>query len=125
MSEKQEAILYIGTHASDEIEKAAMPFVMANAAIAMDIEATVCLQGSGVYLAQKGYAKHLPKPGGFPPLVELIDTFVELGGKLLVCVPCIKERNIDETADLIEGAETTAAGKLNLLAMEADAVLVY
>jgi uncharacterized protein involved in oxidation of intracellular sulfur len=124
MTEKQEKVLYIGTHASDDPEKAAMPFVMANAALAMDINATVCLQGSAVYLAQKQHAEHLPKPGGFPSVKELIDTFIELGGSLLVCVPCIKERHIDE-ADLIDGAKTTAAGSLNLEAIEADAVLVY
>lgn len=125
MSEKQEKILYIATNASEEPEKAAMPFVMANAALAMDIEATVCLQGNGVYLAQKGYAEHMIKSGGFPPIKKLIDSFVELGGKLLVCVPCIKERSIDEANDLVEGAKTTAGGSLNLEALEADAVFVY
>ena len=54
--------LYIATCAGDSPEKAAMPFVMANAALAMDVQATVCLQGNGVYLAQKGYAKHR-RPG--------------------------------------------------------------
>ena len=46
MTEQTEKILYIGTNAGDDPEKAAMPFVMANAALAMDIEATVCLQGN-------------------------------------------------------------------------------
>ncbi|MCG6908586.1 MAG: DsrE family protein [Deltaproteobacteria bacterium] len=124
MTEKQEKIMYICTHAGENPEKAAMPFAMANAALAMDIEATVCLQGNGVFLGQKGYARHLPKPGGFPPVDELMASFKELGGRLLVCVPCIKERNIDE-AELVEGSQTTAAGKLNLEAMEADAVFVY
>ena len=56
---------------------------------------------------------------------ELLASFLELGGKLKVCVPCIKERNIDEERDLVEGAEITAAGALNLLAMECKAVFVY
>jgi uncharacterized protein involved in oxidation of intracellular sulfur len=125
MTEKQEKILYIGTNAGENPEKAAMPLVMANAALAMDIEATVCLQGNGVYLAQKGYVEHLPKPGGFPPVKELLDTFIELGGKLLVCVPCIKDRNINEDDELVEGAQTTAGGAVNLEAMQADTVFVY
>lgn len=49
---------------------------------------------------------------------------LEQGGQLLVCVPCIKERHIEES-DLIEGSQTTAAGNLNVLATEANAVLVY
>jgi len=117
--------LYIATCAGDNPEKAAMPFVMANAALAMDVQATVCLQGNGVYLAQKGYAKNMVAPGGFPPMTKLIKEFTELGGKLLVCAPCIKERHLDEAADLIDGAAITAAGSLNLLAMECKAVFVY
>ena len=125
MTETSEKIMYIATKAGEDPEKAAMPFVMAIAALAMDMEATVCLQGNGVYLAQKGYAEHMPKPGGFPPLKELLGSFIELGGKLLVCVPCIKERHIDENEDLVEGSRITAAGALNLEAIAADAVLVY
>ena len=124
MASSTEKILYIGTHAFDNPEKAAMPFVMANAALAMDIKATVVLQGEAVYLASKGFAAHVTKPGGFPPIKKLVDEFIELGGKLLVCVPCINERSIDES-ELIKGAETTAAGALNIEAMSANAVMVY
>ena len=126
MSDAQvEKILYICTNAGENPEKAAMPFVMANAAMAMDIQATVCLQGNGVYLAYNGYADKMPLPGGFPSMRKLLDEFLELGGKLLVCVPCIKERNIDEKTELVEGAKTTAAGALNLEAAASKAVLVY
>ena len=96
MAEKEEKILYICTHAGEDPEKAAMPFVMANAAITMDIKTTIALQGNGVYLAQKGYVDTMLPAGGFPPVKKLIHDFMEHGGKLLVCVPCIKERNIDE-----------------------------
>jgi predicted peroxiredoxin len=122
---KPEKILYIGTCAGEDSEKAAMPFVMANAAMAMDMEAVVCLQGNAVYLAQKGYAERMTKPGGFPPVKKLLDDFLSLGGRLLVCVPCIKERNIEESTDLIDGARTTAAGALNIEAIEAEAVFIY
>jgi predicted peroxiredoxin len=125
MSEQNEKILYIATHAGENPEKAAMPFVMANAALAMDIQATVVLQGNGVYLARKGYTENMLPPGGFPPLTKLVSEFIELGGKLLVCVPCIKERKIDEKTDLIEGAQMTAAGALNVEATESKAVFVY
>jgi predicted peroxiredoxin len=124
MSEKQEKIMYICTHASDNAEKAHLPFVMANAALAMDIQATVVLQGEGVYLAQKGYIDHMVSGGGFPPIKELLKSFLEQGGQLLVCVPCIQSRHIEES-DLIEDSKTTAAGNLNILATEAHAVFVY
>jgi len=120
----EEKILYIATCAGDNPEKAAMPLVMANAALAMDIKATVVLQGNGVYLAQKGYLDTMLPAGGFPTVKELLASFLELGGELKVCVPCITARNIDE-ADLVEGSQTTAAGALNLEAIEANAVMVY
>lgn len=120
-----EKILYFATHAGEDPERAAMPFVLANAALAMDIEAIVCLQGNGVHLAQKGYTEKMRNPGAFAPVSELINTFTELGGKLLVCGPCLKERHIDENTDLIDGTEMTAAGALNLLAIECKAVFVY
>jgi predicted peroxiredoxin len=121
---KEEKILYIATCAGDNPERAAMPFVMANAAMAMEIKATVVLQGNGVYLAQKGYVDTMLPAGGFPSVKELLASFMELGGELKVCVPCIKERNIEES-ELVEGSQTTAAGALNLEAMKADAVMVY
>lgn len=121
---KEEKILYIATCAGDNPEKAAMPFVMANAAMAMEIKATVVLQGNGVYLAQKGYVDTMLPAGGFPSVKELLASFMELGGELKVCVPCIKERNIEES-ELVEGSQTTAAGALNLEAIKADAVMVY
>jgi len=124
MEEKQEKVLYICTYGGENPDKAHLPFVMANAALAMDIEATVVLQGNGVYLAQKGYIEHILPGGGFPSLKELMSSFMDLGGKLLVCVPCIKARNIEES-DLIDGAQTTAAGALNIEAIESDAVFIY
>ena len=125
MSEnKEEKILYIGTCAGEDPEKASMPFVMACAALAMDIKATVVLQGNAVYLAQKGYVDKMPPGGGFPPMKKLLADFMELGGELKVCVPCIKSRNIEES-ELVAGSKTTAAGALNLEAIEAKAVMVY
>lgn len=124
MTEKEEKVLYIATCGGENPEKAAMPFVMACAALAMDVKATICLQGNGVYLAQKGYVDNMLPGGGFPHITKLIKDFVELSGRMWVCVPCIKERNIEES-ELIDGAETTAAGAVNVEAMQSDAVFVY
>jgi uncharacterized protein involved in oxidation of intracellular sulfur len=124
MAIKQEKILYIGTRASDDPEKAAMPFVMACAALSMNIKATIALQGNAVYLAQKGYVEKMLRGGGFPLITELLANFLELGGDLKVCAPCIESRNI-EASELVGGAQTTGAGALNVEAIEADAVMVY
>lgn len=122
--EKTEKILYMCTCGEDRPEIAHIPFVLGNAALAMDIEAKIVLQGDGVNIAKKGYAETMPPGGGFPPLKELLESFLELGGKIWVCGPCIKDRNIEES-DLIEKSEVTAAGSVNLAALESDAVFVF
>jgi predicted peroxiredoxin len=123
MSEGKEKIVYIITHAGEHPERATFPFLLANASQAMDVEAVVALQGTAVFLAKKDYAKHISVPG-LTPLKELMDNFSKNGGKLMVCIPCIKERMIEQ-ADLIEGAELTKAGKLIHEITSAKATLVY
>jgi uncharacterized protein involved in oxidation of intracellular sulfur len=124
MTDKEKKIIYVGMHAADDPEKAAMPFVLACAALAMNIKVSITLQGNGVYLAKKGYIDSMPQGGGFPPMHELLANFLELGGTLKVCVPCIKSRNIKES-ELVENTQTTGAATLNAEAIEADAVMVY
>jgi uncharacterized protein len=121
MDEKRMVI--IATHAGEDPERATFPFAMGNAAFAMDEEATIVLQGSGVFLAKKGYVEHV-HASGFDPLKKLMDDFLELGGKILVCAPCIKERHIEE-GDLIEKAQVIAAGTVINECCNAKAVLSY
>jgi uncharacterized protein involved in oxidation of intracellular sulfur len=120
---QKEKIIYIVTHAGEDPERASLPFVLASAAQVMEVEAVVALQGTAVYLAKKGYFEHV-FAAGLPPLQELIANFMREGGKLLVCVPCIRERKIDES-DLIEGATPTAAAALTQEILSANATLVY
>jgi len=123
MSEKTEKIVYIATHGGENPEKASLPFVLANAALAMDVEAVVALQATAVTLAKEGCLQHI-FAAGLPPLKELVDAFLEQGGRIMVCVPCIRERKLDES-ELIEGVEMMAAAKLTQELLTADATLVY
>ena len=120
---QNEKITYIGTHGGENPEKASLPFVLANAALAIDVEAVVALQGPAVFLAKKGYLEHV-HASGFSPLKELVDNFLELGGRLLICVPCIEERKI-ELSDLIENAKPVAGVTLNEEILSSNATLVY
>lgn len=120
---EQEKIVYISTNGAENPEKASLPFVLANAAMVMEVETLVVLQGPAVFLAKKGCLEHV-HAAGFAPLKELVEAFFEQGGKLGVCVPCIQERKIDE-ADLIENAELIAGGALTEELLSANATLVY
>ncbi len=124
MAEQEEKLMLICTHAIDNPEVAAIPFAMAVASMAMDVKATIILQADGVYLAKKGFIETMPKPGGFDPFTKLMSDFMDLGGELRVCAPCIKDRNIEES-DLIKGAKIIAGGQLVNMALEANAVFTY
>ncbi|NMP22794.1 DsrE family protein [Sulfobacillus harzensis] len=98
------------THADDDGDKATVGFVVANAAVASGSETLVFLSTNGVYLAEKGRAETIHEEG-FAPLKDLMDQFVEEGGKIYVCSPCFKKRHLDETA-LVEGATIVGGAKL-------------
>lgn len=123
MTEKKEKIVIIATHGPEDPERSTFPFVMANGALVMDVDATMILQGAGVFLAKKGCYEHV-FAAGLPPLGQLVKSFVEQGGKILVCDPCIHERKIDESM-LVASAETIATARAVQECLEADAVLNY
>lgn len=124
MTEKKtEKIVYISTNGVENPEKASLPFVLANAAMVMEVETLVVLQGPAVFLARKGCLEHV-HAAGFVPLKELVEAFFEQGGRMGVCVPCIQERKID-VSDLIEDAIPMAGGTLTEEILSANATLVY
>ena len=118
-----EKIVIISTIGPDSPEKATLPFVLATASQAMDVEVTVILQSDSVELTRKGIAENV-KAKGLLPLKELLDTFIELEGSLLICSPCAKERGIAQN-DLIDGAKLVAAGSVVTEVLSATNVVSY
>lgn len=98
------------THAKDDVDKATVGFVIANASIASDQETVVFLSSEGARLAEEGYADDLHEEG-FAPLKELITNYAEVGGTIWVCSPCYKKRGLDE-GKLINGATIVGGAKL-------------
>ncbi len=98
------------TRAKDDTDKATVGFVVANAALGCEQETMVFLSTEGVRLAVEGYADDIHEDG-FAPLKELIDSFVDSGGTILVCSPCLKKRGLDESK-LITGATIVGGAKL-------------
>ncbi|KPK25582.1 MAG: hypothetical protein AMK69_13925 [Nitrospira bacterium SG8_3] len=123
MSDKPDKLVIIATHAEESPDKATIPFVMGSAALAMDVDVSIILQVTGVYLALKGYADHV-HAAGFPPLLELQETFFEAGGKLLVCSPCMQARKI-KPEDLVPKAEVIAGATLVSEVLSATNVVSY
>lgn len=120
---KTEKMVIIATHGPEDPERASLPFVVGNGALAMDVKAVAVLQGNAVSLAKKGTNEHV-FAGGLPPLKELMDNFVAQGGEILVCTPCIKDRRIAPEM-LLSGAKPIAAARVVQECLEAKATLNY
>jgi predicted peroxiredoxin len=89
------------SHSKDDVERATLGFVVANAGLTAGQESTVLLTLDGVWAATRGFADGV-QADGYAPLDEIITNFVKNGGKIWVCGACSKPRNI--TAEqLIEG----------------------
>jgi predicted peroxiredoxin len=124
MAEKKEKLILMCTHGPEDPERATIPFVMATTAQASDVEVVLGFQASGVLLITRGIAQHV-FAAGFPPLKELLDIYLENGGKFLVCGPCVKSRQIDPQNEFIEGAVVVNAATFVKECAEATNVMVY
>ena len=124
MSENNGKLILMCTHGPEDPERATIPFVMATAAQASDGEVSLGFQANGVMLITQGIAQHV-FASGFPPLKELLDIYLENGGKLLVCGPCVKSRQIDPEKEFIQGATVVNAATFVKECSEATNVLVY
>ena len=118
----QEKLVIMVTHGPDDPELATIPFVMAGAAVASDVDVVMGFQGDGCRLVQKGVAETVSAPE-FAPLAGLLDSIRELGGQFLVCSPCVKSRGIED--ELIDGAEVCAAARFVAEITSATNSLVY
>lgn len=98
------------TCAQENADKATVAFVVANAAAASDKETLVFLSTEGVRLAVNGATDKIHE-AGFAPLADLMKSFVDAGGKIYVCSPCFKKRELDES-NLISGATIVGGAKL-------------
>jgi uncharacterized protein len=99
------------THCRTDGDKATLGFVVANAALGSDKNTMVFLSSDGVWCAVKGEAEKVNEGPPFAPLKELIDKFIAGGGKILVCTPCMKKRNIAED-QLVSGAAPAGGAAL-------------
>lgn len=118
----QEKLVIMVTHGPDDPEMATVPFVMACAALAMDVAVVMGFQAEGVRLVHQGEAEAVQAPE-FPPLAKLLNDFRELGGTLLVCSPCAKSRGFADA--LVTGAEIVAAARFVAEVTSATNALVY
>jgi len=84
-----------------------------------ELPTTIILMEDGVYCGVKG--QHSTQ---FFQVVQVLQDFMEAGGKLLVCGLCIKERGIG-AENLIEGAEVIDIHRLVNTMKESDQTVFF
>ncbi len=97
------SLCVIVAYGKDHVDKATIGFTLANAALDVGEKVRVILASEGVHLAVKGYAEGINNGEPFKPMPELLKGFLDRGGELNVCTPCMKKRGITE-ADLLTHA---------------------
>ncbi len=116
-------LLYVQTSGIDTPERLYSPFILAQTAKAMGIEATVYFLGMGITVLKKGNAEKI-KIGQFPSLKEVMDQTVEAGVNLMVCEQSCQLINLDK-GDFIPQAEIVGAATLNDLVLDADGTMWF
>lgn len=91
------------TRAREDVDRATVGFMLAGAALASEKDTLVFLSADGVWAAVRGEAETMRAGEPFAPLHDLIRSFLDDGGRIQVCTPCMQARGI--TVDrLIDGA---------------------
>jgi predicted peroxiredoxin len=123
MADNKKKLVLMVTHGPENSELATIPFVMAVTAQASDVDVLMGFQANGVMLTIKGMADHVAA-SGFPPLKDLLKTYIDGGGKMYVCGPCVGSRMIAQQ-DMVQGATIVGAATFVAECVAATNVLVY
>ena len=97
----------VTTFTNEDPDRVATPLVLANSALANGKDVLIWLTMEGVELAKKGAASKLT-PKSFAPVNELLDTYIENGGRIGICPPCAKTHGLSDE-NKIDNAELMGA----------------
>jgi len=118
-------ILYVQTSGTDSPERLYSPFILAQTAKAMGLEASIYFLGLGMKVLVKGEAEKI-KIGEFPTLKEVMQQTAAQGIKIIACQQSMQLFGGEiQPGDLVEEATIAGAATLNDLALDADAVLTF
>jgi len=106
MAERKKLVI-VNSRGFDD-ERSSVAWSIANTAAASDMDVTVFLVAAGVDWVRKGAADVARLNPLDPAMSDMIGSFLENGGRILVCPPCAKVRGYSEES-LIEGAVVAGA----------------
>lgn len=120
---KLEKIVIIMKHSDDEPEFCINPMILAVNASSAGLHPVVILQSKAVPLVRKGFASTIKEPE-LPLLDDLIESFVQSGGRLLVSDQSLRKRGIPKE-ELIDEVMVVNTGAIIREIMDAKHVITY
>jgi len=104
------SLYIVGQWGPEAAERCFGPFVTGTTAQTLNVDVKIFLMMDAVWLMKKGIAEKIKAPG-FPPLPELINSFLEAGGKIELCSNSanfrgLTEKDVREKRISIAGAAT-------------------
>jgi predicted peroxiredoxin len=106
MSEQKKLVI-VNSRGFDD-ERSSVAWSIANTASASNMDVTVFLVAAGVDWVRKGAADVARLNPLDPGIGDMLQSFLDNGGRILVCPPCAKVRGYTEES-LIEGATIAGA----------------
>lgn len=119
MTQQRAKYLFTITHHGGDADRVATPLVLANNALAAGGDVLLWLTVEGANLGKQGGAEGLI-PKSFPPVSELLNTFIANGGRIGVCPPCGKTHGVTDD-NMVANAEWMGAQALLAAAQERQA----
>lgn len=87
--------LFMITQYQGDPDRVGTALALANVALAQGGDVLIWLTAEGAQLAKLGAADGL-LPRSLPPLAELLNTYLEGGGRLSICPPCGKTHDLTD-----------------------------
>lgn len=110
MANTTEELVVLITHGADH-ELSSVAFTIANGGMTAGLKVSIFLTSAAVDLVRRN-AIDMTHVDPLEPLAGLIRDFLERGGTLWACTPCVKARGYEEK-DLVDGVIITGASSMH------------
>jgi predicted peroxiredoxin len=122
MSNPQRYLVVLVTHGIDH-ELSSVALTIANGGMTAGLKVSIFLTSAGVDLA-RNRAVDTTHVHPLEPLAALLRDFLERGGTLWACTPCVKSRGYSQE-DLVPGTVITGASAMHELIQAGAATLSF
>lgn len=123
MGNTNEKLVIVASRGHDD-ERATVAWTIANGGQNTGLDVTMFLVSAGIDLVRKGAAANVRMNPFDPSMKELIDGFLERGGKIMACPPCTAVRGYGQE-DLIDGVEIVGSPAMHALIKDGAATLSF